>query len=738
LNKYGDFLGKKCIEFLSTASKRAEQFVTEAQLADSRYEVGTQREPWETQDQSTLAKPLSVPMEATIVDAVTAAYMSEGAQATGWFRAVARGTATQEQASVTKAFMDMHLKRTQGDEQIKTAFTDFCLHPYVGMIPRFYKSTVRERRPQSIPAGQMIEDGVEIIGEGQIDQATGVPQSILVANVVGEEKEMVSFGLEPVSCYRLFVHSPNIATVQHQPSIHILHAVSKYHVPGMSSIPMDIEDVVVGKSEYNIANVGFEEGGGVYEQDQDTAEVWETWIDPTMFAIPENVSEEDVLEFQQTFEMTKPFLKGDKWCIFHDKEGKILRVEENPAIRQNNFPVSISSFFQPRNGLIGKSLFHRVSDVCLAMEEVISKGAMVHFKRTCPSAFIDAGARVDSARMREAMETAFFLIQVPGNGAQKLESLQWIDIPDTSASAQFYLNTLTMLIQRIGVPDVALGATTGDTATEAEISTGKANMRLALPMRSFSSRVLCPALEGMRDMILRHSRDAEWITLVGEPGLSVRRSQWVSPADLTDQIEIVTPFTNEFADFSRLQMQLISMLKIGAAYGVGVDTFGATARIIMESLNMPPTVIDAFMDTLGSQTTVFEELKVLSTSPTNRVVVRNGDNSTLALMALAAWREANPDKAGWPNVAEYETAHLLNYAAQQEMMAAQNQMEMEGQPKGKSAKGNPNTRGRLTSDMMAQSKDAAETERGVRSQEAQLGVERSGDKLNAGMTGRGA
>jgi hypothetical protein len=242
----------------------------------------------------------------------------------------------------------------------------------------------------------------------------------------------------------------------------------------------------------------------------------------------------------------------------------------------------------------------------------------------------------------------------------------------------------------------------------------------------------------MRDLMMRHLRKEVWVRIGGEPGYNVVRDLLVYPNELTDQFEIVTPFTNEYAEFARLSQQLIAILKLGAAYGLGANTYAATVRIIMQSMNIAPNVIDAFMDTIGSKTTPFQEVEMLAMSPATKVVVRTDDNSQLALMVLDAWKQANPDKVDWPNVAEYEAAHLLNFAAQQQAMMMQQEAEMEMERERADMKENPNTRGRIKSDQVAMSKDMPETEAGANSQRAQAGSERSGPMLDAGMTGRGA
>jgi hypothetical protein len=732
--KSSQMLGQSLIKQLAHATRACSQYVTEAQAADERYQSGMQKTEIDMNKPEFSNDKITIPLEATMLDTVVAAFMQEWAQSTSGYVVAARGTANQDQASITKAFMDAQLKMTQGDEQVKAAMLDFCTHPYAGVITRVFKETVTVRKPFVQQGDINPEDRMESKGTTQRGENILIP-------IDGEQVERIRFGMEPLNCYRLFFHSPNLATKNGQPSIHILHVVDESFVNTVANPPVDVAKVKKGASQYNLAKVGFNNTANV---DNDAVEIYESWVDLASELGKLKTVGEDIDAMLEYYQIIRTPMPGDKWCVFHDANGLVLAIEENPLILQNEYPIHFGSFFPPRNGIVGKSLFYRITDICLSIEDLMNSAMWSVEKRVNPTLICSLSSRIDPEKIMKAYRTRFGILPV-ANLEDVESSMKFMDIPDVTAVVQAYVQMLMSFIQRIGVPDVTQGIAGADTATEAEITAGKANTRLSSPFRTFSQRVLGPALSNLRDLCVRHATTKEWVVLTGEQGVNMSRGLWAYPEDLTEQLDVIPIFTSEYSDFKQLSQQLLGLMKIGAAYGMDATAAAAMMRLIMQSMGIPQRIVDEFLGSVNGAVSVLDRLKMLEMGPGIPVRVLPNEDHKANYEVLQAWKEANPDKADWPNVVNFENATLtglmaieMKAAAEEQAARESEQMKAKAKADGK-ARETSNTQGRVRSDIVANSKDVAQSDSGVRTQEQQGGgMKEGGVAMAAGMTGQGA
>ncbi|MCX7719481.1 MAG: hypothetical protein N2111_13910 [Candidatus Sumerlaeaceae bacterium] len=455
--------------------------------------------------------------------------------------------------------------------------------------------------------------------------------------------------------------------------------------------------------------------------------VWETWTElpwETWLA-EKKISPEDLDAFLEFHDIVpgEVFIK-QKWQVFHVKQKAILKVCANPLANPEEYPYECESYFALDNEDVGLSFLEIVSD----LNNLLAAFYNLLFDCVRRSLYKPSVLNRQSGVTREKMEALF-----KPNGVLEIDvnmpiedAIKFVDSADITPSILNIISDVRALCRTFGVPEINLGLANAETATQDQISRQTGSQKTNMAFRRFIMHVLVPTIYKIIGLVYRNFSEERYIEVIGENGLVLAARQLVSPEDITNKISVQPVASFDLVSKNIRINQLISLENVFGRV-LTPEQHNKILAKVLEYMNQPQAVIDEITLAGGSQTEVFEEIKVMRQDPNVEVKVRADDNHMLAIQAVMQEAQNNPSFLAQPNVREYVAQHLAFQQAivAQQILNSQLQGGAQQQPLGGGRR--------------PQSVIPPMTEEGITRQQAQFASPQDqGLYTNAGITGTGS
>jgi len=422
----------------------------------------------------------------------------------------------------------------------------------------------------------------------------------------------------------------------------------------------------------------------------------------------------------------------DKFCVYHKEGACLLRFYTNYLMDRTHFPYYLESAIWADDKLVGQGTMERIADPAAAEASIINLWLdCLRFKLYQPIA-VSAKSDVSIDKLKNDFFKARGLLQTPGNMPIG-DMLTFLNVDDNTQPAAFGINFFDNKISDLGTPPVLTGQADDKTATQTSINQRRGQTKVNSKLRRIHTNVIIPVIQEVWDMVVMNFTESRYVEVAGEDGTQISQRKWITPKQITDKVKLVAPSSFDYGQQQIESQLLLSLCNVFAPI-LPPPQMLAIMKLILEKNRIPRYDIAEIMNSVGSLTTVQDEIRAMTDDPNVEITVRIDDPHQMAIemamMEIQKFVQSGGQEGLNPmqkNVQDYIQKH--NMLLQQQMMMQQQMAAAQGGPG--SPKGPPN--------QIPGPQDQPHNDSGMSRRNGQSASPADGGmKSAAGMTGQGS
>lgn len=593
------------------------------------------------------------------------------------------------------------------------------------MLAKGYKSDPIEL--QNAVLEELARDGYKLIGPGQIDPNTGVPNLLVEAVRETYEDHVYPEAVHP----RRLAFSAFNRSAKLQYSIHEFHYWTKHEIKNDQYGFQNIDKLFKapptssGQTEPEPRNASNRSIPNEVSQNFGAYEIVESWSVLPWDEIESEFSPEEIKAFaaKYGFDVLDTRLRRAKWCMFHSTNA-MHKLYPNYLWHRDQFPYLIASFVDGDGNLLGQSMMIRLSGPNALLHTFLSYGVNNMKRLLNQSAFIAASAGISDDELKK-IEVENGRCQVPGS-LDPSEIVNFYQPPDLKDIAFAGIRFAEEKMKAQGVPAVLQGEGKADTATQDVINNRRGQTSVNFAFGRLVDEVVVPAIEMMIGVICARFTTKRRVEIAGENGVLIEK--FLSPNEFTNKVTVIPVASFDYADLNNKAQAIIALMNTNRDM-LPPPQRQALITLLLQKMRFDQMEIDMIRNSAGNQTDQKQELEAMIAVPYDMEVcpVRPDDNHIEHLMVLQMEMSSKPLLRMAPNVMDHMKKHLIAL-----QMAAE-AMQMNAPPP-------PNGNGGQTKGPAKQiSKEQPDDEQGFVKRDAGMNSPADqGMETNAGMTGTGS
>lgn len=420
-------------------------------------------------------------------------------------------------------------------------------------------------------------------------------------------------------------------------------------------------------------------------------QIVESWMDLDFhdMVAQNKLSEADIQGLSNRFQIPMTdFMVPGKWCLIHNQDRVLMDMYPSYLWDRHDFPWDIDSWEPTEDRFCTHGFVHRISSACAAVAK-FRNFVMKNMRRMLNQSRIFSKRMQVTPTQLEALDEENGTLGVPGTAADLEKDLRFYEPPDVTGPGFTMVNYFESRIRSMGVPATLAGEGDSDTATQADINDKRGQTVVNESFGRFVDLLMRFYKKHLGAMLISVTR-GRMITVAGEDGATFDE-QWITPAELTDRLEMVPMISfNDLMEQQQSQF-LIAMVNVFGQFLMPQE-IRAIWKVCMRKGGLSTADIDEIEGSLGSYTDVKQEVDAMLANAECKPIPRMDDPHPLCIAVASAALNQRLDEfqmMGLPvqpemvgNLMAYIQAHQAMFQEQQ--MVAQLMTPQEG-PKGKPA-----------------------------------------------------
>ncbi len=385
------------------------------------------------------------------------------------------------------------------------------------------------------------------------------------------------------------------------------------------------------------------------------------------------LSEMDIQGLAKRFHLpVQEFYVPGKWCLIHNKDRVLMDLYPSYLWDRYDYPWEIESWEPNEDRFCTHGFIHRISSAAAAVNK-FRNFVMKNMRRMLNQPrIVSKRIQVSESELKKLDEengTCF----VNGQAADLQQDIMFHLVPDSTGPGFSMINYFEGRIRSMGVPAVLAGEGESDTATQADINDKRGQTIVNESFGRFVDMLMRFYKKHLGAMLISVTR-GRMVKVAGEDGATFNE-QWITPADLTDRMEMIPMISfNDIMEQQQSQF-LIAMMNVFGQF-LMPEEVRSIWKICLRKGGLSTHEIEEIEGSLGSYTDVKQEVDAMLADAGCNPVPRMDDPHPLcvAVATAALNQRLNEYQMLMLPVQPEAVGNLMKYIQTHEAMFQQQQM----------------------------------------------------------------